>query len=188
MWTINYTISQIIVVFAMLCLGSSYFVKNKKVILILNLFSTTLYGIEYLLLNEYTGVLTDMIGVVRVIWIYLDERFESRHRTESLIVLILANIIGGIAVYGEWYSFLPIVAGVLFTIALWQKNVAVYRYLMVIASLVWVLFNICCMSIFGLIGESILLVASIVGVIKLYIKKGNKPKTELQKQVIDAQN
>ena len=174
MWTVRYSISQIFVLFAIICLASSYFAKNKKLILILNLLSTTLYGLEYLLLREYTGFLTDMIGVVRVIWIAIDERFKSKHRYTSLVALISANLIGGILTYGAWYSFLPIVAGIMFTVALWQKNVKVYRYLMAVAAVVWLLFNICCLSIIGMIGESILLITSIIGVAKLYIKKGKE--------------
>ena len=61
---------------------------------------------------------------------------------------------------------LPVVATILYTYSVWQKNTRVYKLLGMPIEAIWVAYNIYIFSIFGLILESILAIATVVGYIR----------------------
>lgn len=75
---INYIISQIFVVMAMLCLGISYLIKDKKVIMLLCVTSSCLYGTQYLLLGAISGMFMNIVGVIRDIWFYINAKKKKK--------------------------------------------------------------------------------------------------------------
>ena len=73
---VTYILSQVFVVIAMGFLGTSYFVKNKKVILILNFFCSIFFALEYFFLEAYTAAIVNLISLIRIPWFYFDEKFQ----------------------------------------------------------------------------------------------------------------
>ena len=76
---INYIISQIFVVMAMLCLGINYLIKDKKVIMLLCVTSSCLYGTQYLLLGAISGMFMNIVGVIRDIWFYINAKKKKKN-------------------------------------------------------------------------------------------------------------
>ena len=75
-----------------------------------------------------------------------------------------------------WMDYLAVVATLIYTYSIWQKNLFVYRYLAVIGSVFWIIYNIIYFSLFGLICESCLLVFEFIGIIMLHIKTRREVK------------
>ena len=175
---LNYVLSQVFVVIAMACLGASYFVKSKKYILILNLLCTIFFAVEYLFLEAYAACAINLISLIRIPWFYIDERYEKKDYI-SLIV-ISAIVIGcGIWTYKWWPDILVIFQGVLFTYSIWQKNVAVYRWIAPISSALFVIYDVMYKNILGIVFESCLVVMAIVSIIKMYVDKKKSKTTDL---------
>ena len=63
------------------------------------------------------------------------------------------------------------IAGVSFTYAIWQKNVEVYRWIVVIGSVLWITYNVLIFSIVGMIGEVACLVVETIILIVYYVKQ-----------------
>ena len=140
----SYIISQILVVFAMLSLGTTYLCKDKNKIVALGILYSVLYGTQYLLLGN-----------------------KKKNNLITLIVLIILVIIFGLISYSNIFSIIPIIAAILYTYSIWQDNVKVYRWLALPIGALWITYNICSKSIFGIIAESVLLVVEIIGIIKI---------------------
>ena len=62
----------------------------------------------------------------------------------------------------------------LYTYSVWQKKTIVYKICGIFVSILWILYNIYVMSLFGIILESILLIASATGYFIELKSKKNK--------------
>lgn len=168
---ISYIISQIFVVMAMLSLGSSYLVKDKKIIMILCIICSLFYGVQYLLLGAISGMLMNLVGIIRDIWFYINAKNNKKNNIIVLFVLIIISILFSIYSFNGIFSIIPLVATILFTYSVWQDNNKIYRYLAIPISILWIIYNVYIYSVFAIISECILLIIKIIGVIKLYKSK-----------------
>jgi len=67
--------------------------------------------------------------------------------------------------FESWYDIFPVLATVIFSVGLWQKNTKMFRILGAISSLSWIIFMLLVGSAFGLILESILLGVAVSSVV-----------------------
>lgn len=167
----TYILSQVCVIFAVILLGSTYLIKDKRVILLLSIMFCTFYGLQYLLLNAMTGLLMNAVSIIRNIWFYINAKKKKKNSIIVLIVLFVITIILGLISFKNIFSIVPIIATLLYTYSVWQDDIKVYRWLAIPYSLSWIVYNVSANSIFGIITECILLVIEIIGVIKLRRKK-----------------
>ena len=81
------------------------------------------------------------------------------------MILILIIICLTCLNYNGLGSLLSVVATIISTIAIWQKNTKYYKLLGIPVSIAWLGYYIFLKSLFGIILESILLICIIVGFI-----------------------
>ena len=160
---LTYLLSQICVILAVLFLGSTYLIKNKKIILFLTIMMSIFYGLQYLFLNAITGVFMNIVSIIRSIWFYINAKNKKKNSIIVLIVLFIIIIILELLSFKNIFSLLPMIATMIFTYSLWK----VYRWLAIPMSISWIIYNTYSNSIFGIITESILLIIEIIGIIKL---------------------
>jgi len=175
-FTFTYILSQILTILMYILLAITYQIKNRKYILALSIFSQVLQGGAYLLLNAYTALAMCIIAVIRdTISIIDDNKNGKRDRInkKDIIIFIILNVlivIATIITWDSWYSLLSAVATMIFTYSIWQKNVKIYKVLGIPVGLLWIIYNFIYKSIFGVILETFLLIASIRGVVTMYRK------------------
>ena len=176
MWTndINYIISQICVVIAMLFLASTYFIKSKKWILIFNIPIALFFGIQYVLLGAYTGVAINAVGLIRCVWFYFNDKLGKKKNYISFSVINIMLLVLGIITFKTWVDIWAMLAGFIYTFSIWQSNNTVYRWLALGVSACWITFNSIYGSLFGIIAECILLIVEIVSIFNLYLCKKNQ--------------
>lgn len=168
MWTTEFILSQVCVLIGMIMIAISYFIKNKKWILLLNCMASAVYCVEYLLLGAYTGAILNVIGIARCIWYYIDELNDKKQNIVSIIVVAVVSLIAGIWTARLWVDAVAILSVLLLIYALWQPNIKFYRYSSVICSICWLVYNVCIGSILAIFTESIMLVFGVVGIVNLY--------------------
>ena len=170
MFTTEYIISQIFAILAYAILSATFFMKNKVKILVFNITCSIFFFFHYLFLSANVGMVVESIGIIRGLWFYLDEKFNSKHLLNSLIICLLALLIASIFAFSSWIEIFALVAGVIFTYSLWQKNIGFYRWAMLICNILWTIYNILHFSIIAIIGETILTIISIFSIIKYHKK------------------
>ena len=126
---LTYLLSQICVILAVLFLGSTYLIKNKKIILFLTIMMSIFYGLQYLFLNAITGVFMNIVSIIRSIWFYINAKNKKKNSIIVLIVLFIIIIILELLSFKNIFSLLPMIATMIFTYSLWQDNIKVYRWL-----------------------------------------------------------
>jgi len=166
----SYIISQIFALLAFISLGISFFVKSKIKIVVFNIACSVFFIFHYFFLNASVGMIINAIGVVRGIWYYLDEKFNSKHLLNSLIVCVVASIVCSVLTFNSWIEIFALIGGLGFTYSLWQKNIGFYRWAMLVCSLLWVTYNSLYGSVVAIVGESVMMVFEIISIVKYYRK------------------
>lgn len=166
---ITYILSQVFIIINYTLIGVTYYAKDRRKILILNIISMIAESISYILLNAWTGFAMCVVAMLRNIIFIMDEKKngkrETIHKTDIMILLILyaITIIFSIFTYDGFLSLLSVVATCVYTFSVWQKKTKVYKLLGIPTGILWISYNIYIQSIFGIILETILFVCSTTG-------------------------
>ena len=153
----NYIISQVCTIIMYVLLGITYQVKARKKLLILSIFSNAFQGIAYLLLNAKSGFVMCVLAILReTAMMFISDKIKDE----------IGVIISAIFTYEGIFSMLSILATVIYTYSIWQKNEKIYKALGTPVGICWIAYNIFVKSIFGVILESIILICSIVGYVR----------------------
>lgn len=181
--TFIYIISQIITIIYFAILSFSYLLKERKKILTANFIAHIGQTTAMAMLNGYTGAAMAFIMMLRDLTLLIQEKQKKNGKEINkkidlliLIITIILIITLTIFTYNGPLSLLSVLATLVTTFALWQKNVQLYKVLGVIAGILWLAYNIVIMSIMGLILESTLVICSIIGYIKDSKLKNNSTK------------
>ena len=177
--TVNYVLSQVFTILMYVLLGLTYYAKDRKKVLILSFISVIANGIAYVFLSAWSGLAMCILALIRNIIFLVDEKKNGKRDKINkfdiivLIVLCFISIISAIITYEGFLSLLSVFATMLYTVSVWQKKTNIYKLLGIPVGILWILYNIYIMSIFGIILESILLICSSTGYI-LEIRKNKK--------------
>lgn len=159
----------------MVLLGATYFIKSNKNILICSIVNAMLFCGHYLFLGAYTGLVLNVLGIVRGVWYYCVKNSTYKSKTIAMIIVVVANIIMGMITLSQWVDILAMVASTHYCFAIWQKNILYYRWTAIVEGIYWIIYNFYFMSIVGIVSQSALLLVGIIGVLKYYydLKKNN---------------
>ncbi len=161
----EYLLSQICVILSVILLASTYFVKNKKVILIIICLEAFTYGLQYVFLHQYAGAILNMTGIIRCVWFYVDDNRCKGQNILSLAFNFLIIYALAIITYHSWIDCIALIGTCYFTFLIWQKNIKVYRWGSLPSSLIWLFYNIMVWSILGIVLEVILFIVELIGAI-----------------------
>lgn len=164
-----FIVAQIFGALALTILIISLQKNNKTKLLLYQSISSLLYALQYLFLNAYTGCLMNLICMIRNM---IFNRYpKKRPPVYWLIITIVLMIFFSSLSYTGVISFLPMIAVILYSIALWHGNLTVIRTTEIISCSLYILYNIKVLAITGLIATIIELVGAILAVYKFDIKK-----------------
>lgn len=168
--TLIYIISQVITVIYFAILSLSYLLKDRNKILTANFVAHIGQATAMAMLNGYTGAAMSVIMILRDLTLLIQENKKSKgkeiNKKLDLIILIVTFVLIialTIFTYNGPLSLLSVVATLVTTFSLWQKDIRTYKILGMIAGILWLAYNIFIMSIMGIILETILIISSIIG-------------------------
>lgn len=180
-WT--YIWSQILTVVEYGLLGASYLARKRRAIVLLDIVSMATGIVVYVLLGADLGMAMSVVILLANFYYLWDERNEGKKNRLTLrdyvVLAIVLALIAGLAVltYDGPLSLLSVAATVLYEISIfWQGNAKVYKLLGLPVALCWMTYNGFIGSIFGVICEAVMFVASVVGFVK-EVKAGKKKRT-----------
>lgn len=162
-------LAQLFGVIALCFLIISFQKNDKDELLKYQIFSSISFAIQYLLLNAITGVLMNLMSLIRNIIYKKFKEIPFKYIVLIIIVMIILSIFS----YNGVISLLPTLAVILYIIALWQKNLKITRITEVISCCLFIIYNISVLAIVGFISAIIELCFALVAVYRSDIK-GNK--------------
>ena len=136
-------------------------------------------ALSYILLSAWTGLAMSIVAIFRSVYILQkDKRVKSqstptKHDFIFLVVFLIGVILATIPAYAGPLSLLPVFSTVLYTYSLWQKSTKVYKFCGIPVDSLGLIYFVYIGSIFGVIMEAAVLVASLIGFINELKKSPN---------------
>lgn len=146
---------------------SLYAMQRKKKTQILNytVLAATCGIFHYLFLGAWSGVATKIVSASRnTVAAY--EAHKHRVSKSWPIIFVALYIIGGIFTYSSPLSILPVAATSIYTIAIYIGNESVIRKTALFTSALWLIYNICVFSIFGIIMQVIFIINDLLAILR----------------------
>lgn len=161
----------------------SYQAKKQRTFAGVQLVSTTLFAVSFLLLGAITGALLNFIAAVRALIYYNKQKL---HADKPIwLACFIAAYLGAYALTFTVFAkeptpinfiieILPVIGMVASHLALYMKEDKAVRRFSLISSPVWLVYNIISWSIGAVLCESFSIVSIIIGIIRHDIDKGDK--------------
>lgn len=166
-------IAQIIGIIAMILSVTSFQMKTKKQIIIMQCMTGVVFAVHYFMLPEGAGVaggVVNLIAIVRNIVFYFKNKpvFKSR-----LWVVFFAAVMAGSAFVSrpEPISVLMSIAMIFNTLSIASDEPMTVRKIILISSPFALVYNIVVMSIGGIMNESLVEIITAITLIREYRKK-----------------
>lgn len=180
--TTEFILSQVIVVISYIFTAMTYIVKNRKWLLIYSFISLVMMGLSYFFLSAWSGFAMTGVAILRNIIFLVQNKKENDKSITAVDWVILAVLVAiqiGLSVwtYDGPLSMLSVLATMIYTISVWQKNITAYNILGIFCNLSWIAYDIFVGSIFAIVCETILLIVMIINLIIKQVKKSQN-KTE----------
>lgn len=146
----------------------SFQCKKYNSILFFRTLNYLFFAIQYFLLGAYTGTAANIIGCVRNI-VFSKQLSSGKKTITSGIIFSLLFAVFGIATWQGGKSILIILAKILSTLAYGNKNTSFVRFMILITSSSWLIYNYYVFSIAGILCEAFTLISLITGIIRFDI-------------------
>ena len=142
--------------------------KKYKQIFMCKIANQFLGGVHYLLLGGYTGMMTNLASCGTNVIYYFRIKKGKSTLVFQIIFATLFVILGILSWHGP-ISLLVIVAKVVSSVAMGNKNPRTIRILNLISSPCWLAYNIYVGSLAGIISDSSVIISTLIGIIRLDI-------------------
>ena len=150
----------------------SYQQKKRARIIVINVTARVLYILQYLLLGAFEGAVLDVLGVIVSIVVgKKNTPFIKKHLRLFFILSNLLIIAGGLLLYQDVYSLLPIVGVLLQTGALWADDERRIRRLSLLSTPFWFLYNFISHAYGSSVGDVLTAASILIAMFKYREKK-----------------
>ena len=166
-----FVLIQLIGAIAYTTIAASYYKKEKKKILFLQILAYIFFTIHYYLLSGITGVICNLIGLLALIGIYIFDKYKLKNKKLIVSLFVLLLIIANITTFQNIYSFFPMIASVISIISFLSDKENNIRIVGSISALCWLIYAIVYKSYITIFFEVVTLIITLIALIK------NKSKT-----------
>lgn len=170
----EFILIQIIGAIGYTILAASYYKKEKKEILYMQIIAYVMFTIHYYLLSGITGAICNLIGLFALVTIYLFEKYNLKNKNLIAGFFILILIVINIISFQNIYSIFPMVASVIVIVSFLLNNEDYIRAVGLISAVCWLIYAIAYQSYISIIFE----VITLVGVFGAFAKNYNNIKNK----------
>lgn len=144
----------------------SFQCKDNRKLFIMQIASSSIFALHYLLLGAHTGLLLNLASVVRLFFLYNGQKRWARHPAMMVGVTLLMALCGAVT-WNGWLSLLPTAAMAVGTPFYWSQNGKTLRWAQLcFISPCWLAYNIALLSIPGIITETLAMLSVIISLIR----------------------
>ena len=179
----EFILSQITGIIALIFVCISYFCKNKSKFLILQIFADIFYASSYLFINVYVAGIITIISSIRCIAFFICEKVKKPKLSYYLLpMFLICYVIVTIIFWQGFGDIIPLITCTLFTISYIQNNTQAIRYLTLIPNAILIVYNIFTTTYTNALLDTLETIVVIVAIIKFH-KSKNSAQLKPQDQV-----
>ena len=164
---------QIIGVIGYSLLAMSYFYKNKKDILFMQIVAYIFFVVHYYMLSGITGAYCNLIGLIAFVLIYLIDNRDIKYKRYIKLGIVPVVVILSLFTFSDIFSIFPIVAVGAVMLSFSFDNEHFIRFVGGLAALCWLIYAIYCGSWAAIVFEVITLIMIACSIVK-NLKTNNK--------------
>ena len=123
-------------------LALSYFQKEKKQILFMQIFSYMFFTIHYYLLSGVTGAICNFIGLISLIILYFFDKYDLRNKLMVSIFFISLILTINILTFQNIYSIFPMIALTVVIGSFTIDDENIIRGVGVVSAISWLIYSI----------------------------------------------
>lgn len=168
MWFI---VSQVAGGIALVLVVIGYFVKDKIKFLFLNAIANVFYALSFIFANSFVAGIGTFISILRVFLLFIFEKKNKPYPIYLLIIFSIVYIINGIIFFTDFYDIIPICTSILFSSAMWIKNMEYVRYAMLLPNILITIYALIRAVYTSALLDFMEVVVIIVAIIYFHIKK-----------------
>ena len=165
---------QIVGVFVTIAAVISMQFKSMKNVLAGQVVANLLLMLNCLLLSAWAGAGTGIIATVQTIVNYGFKAKDKKIPLSLTVFFMILYVISSYFTYKGIADILPLIAALIFAVAVMQEKASVCRLLSLGNSALWLTYDFCIMAYTTTLTHGILLVSVIVAIIRLDIKEWKK--------------
>ena len=178
-------VTQLVGIAAMIVAIATYQFKSPKAIAVIQLCSSLLWFIQFMMLGAYVGALLNIIAILRSVVYSNRERFHAERKIWIFIFTALAVIpyILTFTLFGKEptffhliIEFFPLIGVTAFNIGYYLNDSGKFRICSLVSSPVWMVYDIVSKSVGGTVCEIFSLCSIIIGMLRYDRKKNNSSK------------
>ena len=148
-------------------LALSYFKKEKKEILYVQILAYIGFTTHYFLLEALTGTVCNILGFIALILIYLLS--EDKKKKKSLVIILIPIlIVMSYLSYENIFSIFPVFGCLMTFNSFLSNSTNRIRFLGIISALCWLVYAIVYVSYSAIIFEIIIVIATTIAYFKNY--------------------
>ena len=161
----NFIISQILGAIGYSLLAYSFFKKEKKKILYIQILAYIGFTTHYALLKALTGTICNIIGFIALILIYFFSNDEKKKKILVLVLIPLLIVMSYLS-YENIYSLFPVIACLITFNSFLSKDENKIRFIGIISASLWLVYAIIHISYSAIIFETITVIATSIAYLK----------------------
>ena len=162
----NFILIQLIGAIAYITIAISYYRKEKKSILFMQIIAYMFFTLHYFLLAGISGVVCNLVGLFALVVIYIFDKYKLKYKWIASTFFIVALIVVNIITFQNIYSIFPMVASVIVIISFVLDNEDFIRKIGIVSALCWLVYAIFYKSYISIAFEALTLVGVCVALIK----------------------
>lgn len=164
----NFFIAQIFGLIALIFAIISVFqVKRIGFIIFMILQSLMLCG-QYYLLGKMIAFSVCIVSIIRLIVYSLKNKINPVFDIILLIVFTIMNLVISILTFAIWYDIFPLIASTLVCYTIWQKNVMIMKWGLLISKVLWSIYASISLAYFSIILDIFIVIWTMIYIIKSY--------------------
>lgn len=170
-------VAQVVGIAAVLLFLLSYRQKDRKQIIVMNVFSRCLYILQYLLLGALSGAILDILGTIASIIAGKKDMALIRKHPRAVMIAVnvcIALIGGSIAIkHQNPLDVLPVIGVLFHTSAFWISDERWIRRVSLVGSPFWLVYNFLSHAYGSALGDALAMFSMVSAIVKYEYRAKN---------------
>lgn len=158
-------LAQVLGIIAWIFMLLSYYKKNTKKIIYVQLLGTICYLLNYVFLGAYAGTIIIIIELIRDYLYYK----KTNNKFKVFLIFLPIYLIMGYITKNNWVELVPIIASFIEAYSLTHTRKEVVA-IAVLVYILWIFYDIEVLSITGAITDVIVVISNIIVIVKYLLK------------------
>lgn len=163
-------IAQILAVIGYLVMILSFWRKDYRKIMALQVVGLVFFTAQFVVLGAYSGAVINAVNIAKTIC-FANRKSDSRTLVWVFGLLIVA---GAIFTWQDLFSLFSLLAGVTYLVASYNRDPQVVRKGAILSSLCWVLYDVHTLAYSSAVFETVTVISNGIAVIKNRVVSGSK--------------